>query len=304
LLKSFEGALGTEDLSTWNVTKVSNPSATEDDIILLSQKALARRLEAISRTADDNQPLRITVDAKGTFRLLPLRALAVDWTPYFADSTPNREEWGLMANAWTDVSRFVKNLLLPTKSIHLTGTPSLPSALLMGSRFSTRDGMVPSWVQGMPDGVSYEQWTHNSIQSSKLAQELGWSTFLQHRNTNASALAVLINASDNTELAIGRSRAALPEWRAVLAVNPPDARNTRMLPLSVTEVASVVHLTIDALRNARQNVQPIDSIHLFVAGPAGIGVLLGAQLATLPPVTTYEFDTTRQMYVEAILITS
>lgn len=296
----FDGALGTEDLGSWNVTKVSNPKATAEDILKLARIALARRMDAVARSQGDLGPVRVTVDAKGTFTSHPSRCLAINWTPYFAGCCPRQEAWEAMKQAWIDVSRTLKTQLPTSRTIVLSGTPSLPAAVLMGAGFSTRDGRLATWLQRMPDGLTVEEWTHTAVNGSELAHDLGWTTSLQHRDANESALAVLINASDDTDQAVGRSRASLPGWRAVLSVNRPEGRNTRMLPLSAAEVASVVHMTIDALRIARRNVQPLSAMHFFIAGPAGLGVLLGTQLATLPPVTTYEFDTEEQKYVNAV----
>lgn len=164
--------------------------------------------------------------------------------------------------------------------------------------------MVPKWMQRMPDGVTVDEWSHNAVQGSELAQDLGWSTSLRHQDANRNALAVMVNVSDNTALAVGSSSAILPNWRATLSITAPAGRNTRASPLSADEVSSVCHLTIDAIRDARQDVQPIETIHLFIAGPAGVGVILGSQLGTLPTIVTYEFDTESQKYVEAARVIS
>lgn len=76
------------------------------------------------------------------------------------------------------------------------------------------------------------------------------------------------------------------------------------MPLAPDEVASLVHLTVDAIRNVRSQVSGIDSIHIFIAGPAGFAFLLGTVIATLPPITTYEYDTSTTLYVPAATFTS
>ncbi|ERK71028.1 hypothetical protein N136_02622 [Leifsonia aquatica ATCC 14665] len=48
----------------------------------------------------------------------------------------------------------------------------------------------------------------------------------------------------------------------------------------------------------------LDSIHFFIAGPAGYAFLLGTYVATLPQITTYEYDTTSRLYVSAVTLTT
>lgn len=300
----FGGALGTEDLRDWNVTKIKTLTATDEDIVYLARRALKERFEAIAKLHADDVPARVAVYAKGTLAPDMSRCLSIDWTSYFSGSSPSQEEWELMRSAWGDATKAIKTHLPADRATLLSGTPSLPTSMLMGSGFSLRDGRPAKWLQRMPDGVNFEQWTHIQANGAQIARDLGWTESIRHGSANESALAVLINASDDTELAVGRSRDAVPRWRAVMSINRPEGRNARGLPLSASEVASVVHLTIDAVRNARQTIQPLTSIHFFIAGPAGLGVLLGAQLATLPPVITYEFDTVGQRYEKALRITT
>lgn len=298
----FEGALGTEDLRDWNVTKIRNLSATDDDIVCLACKALRERLEAVSQLQAHDEPACVAVYAKGTFVPDLSHSLSIDWTSYFLGSSPSQDEWEEMRSSWHDATKAIKKYLPADRALMLSGTPSLPTAVLMGSGFSPRDGRIATWLQRMPDGVAFEQWTHIQANSAQIARDLGWTESVRHGNANANSLAVLINASDNTDLAVGGSRDAIPSWRAVLSINRPEGRNVRELPLSSSEVASIVHMTIDAVRNARQTIQPLTSIHFFIAGPAGLGVLLGAQLATLPPVVTYEFNTVSQKYEKAVRV--
>ncbi|WP_264159459.1 SAVED domain-containing protein [Mycetocola spongiae] len=76
------------------------------------------------------------------------------------------------------------------------------------------------------------------------------------------------------------------------------------MPLAADEGASLVHLTVDAIRNVRTQVVGIDSIHFFIARPVCCAFLLGTAIATLPPITTYEYDTSTALYVPAATFTS
>jgi hypothetical protein len=147
-------------------------------------------------------------------------------------------------------------------------------------------------------------WRMSDFPDASLAEERGWKVTPVYRTTTAHALAVCVNISDSVAEAFARSRNVTPDWRVVLEVGSPAGRNTRADPLAPEEAASLVHLTIDAIRDTRSHVLGLDSIHFFIAGPAGYAFLLGTHIATLPTITTYEYDTASGLYATAATFTS
>lgn len=301
----FADTLGVEDLSTWNLTKVAAPWASTSDISQIANAALKQRVKKISETTPSPRVAQVVVHAKGTMVAPSGVDLAVDWTRHFKDASPRSEDWTTMSESAHDIAAALKQLTEPVTDLQLTGTPSVPTAMLLGSTYSGRDGRSPAWVQRQPDSHTTTPWRVSDATVASIADRRGWKASRPvYRDTSANALAVCINISDDVSEAFARSRSVLPAWRAVLTIGSPAGRNTRAMPLAPDEVASLVHLTVDAIRNVRSQVSGIDSIHIFIAGPAGFAFLLGTAIATLPPITTYEYDTSTALYVPAATFTS
>ncbi|EAR25268.1 hypothetical protein A20C1_01731 [marine actinobacterium PHSC20C1] len=300
----FADTLGVEDFATWNLTKVSTPWASATDISQVAIAALRRRITKLS-TEDSASCIEISIHAKGTMSIGVNDGLALDWTRHFRAGVPERSAWDAMSDAARDVATSVKQLTSAATALQLGGTPSVPAAMLLGSTYSARDGRGPAWLQRQPTGDTSTPWRMADSSDASLAEARGWRAApLVYRAVSAHSLAVCVNISDSVAEAFARSRASVPDWRAVLEIGSPIGRNTRADPLTPKEVASLVHLTIDAIRAARSQVLGIDSIHFFIAGPAGYAFLLGTFLATLPKITTYEYDTVSGLYVAAATFTS
>ncbi|WP_425005589.1 SAVED domain-containing protein [Mycolicibacterium sp. S3B2] len=300
----FNDSLGIDDLAAWNLTKVSTPWASATDVSQVARAALRHR---ITRLAADGSAasIRVSVQAKGTMSTGPDDDLALDWTKYFLSGAPEHLAWEAMSAAARDVSAALKQLTPATTVLELSGTPSVPSAMLLGSKFSARDGRNPTWLQRQPNGDSVTPWRRTDSSSAALAKERGWVVSPPvYRSASAHALAVCVNVSDTVTEGFARSRASAPEWRAVLEIKSAAGRNTRSEPLSPDEAASLVHLIIDAIRETRAQVLGIDSIHFYIAGPTGLAFLLGTFLATLPIIATYEYDTASGLYAPAATFTT
>ncbi|MBB2965598.1 SAVED domain-containing protein [Leifsonia aquatica] len=300
----FADSLGVEDLATWNLIKVATPWALETDICQVAVTVLRNRIAEVS-AGSSGSSIPFSVHAKGTLSRTAADVLTLDWTRYFRAGAPQRAAWNAMSVAAHDVAAALKQLTPATTAVQLSGTPSVPSAMLLGSTYSTRDGRSPAWLQRQPTGDTSKPWRMSESPDASVAEERGWKVASPvYRTTTAGALAVCVNISDNVAEAFARSRLETPDWRAVLEISSPAGRNTRADPLTPNEVASLVHLTIDAIRYTRSQVLGLDSIHFFIAGPAGYAFLLGTYVATLPQITTYEYDTTSRLYVSAVTLTT
>lgn len=300
----FADSLGLEDLTTWNLTKVTGPWAPASEISQVAADALRRRISRVS-TQDSPRLVELSVHAKGTMSRAATDTVTADWTRYFSMGVPNRAAWDAMSEAAHDVASALKQLTPATTALQLGGTPSVPAAMLLGSTYSTRDGRSPAWLQRQPSGDTAVPWRMSDSPDAALAGQRGWRAAPPiYRTTTAHALAVCINISDSVAEAFARSRLATPDWRAVLEISSPSGRNTRADPLRPDEVASLVHLTIDAIRHTRSQILGLDSIHFFIAGPAGFAFLLGTSIATLPMITTYEYDTASGLYEAAATFSS
>lgn len=301
----FSDTLRGEDLSQWNLTKVSTPWANADDVRQVSCTALENRISAIDASTEFRNTVNAAVHAKGTMVFGGDDALVLDWTRYFAGGPPGARAWTVMHRAAQDVATALKQNTPEDTRIRFKGTPSLPASILLGSTYSSRDGRVPAWMQLLPDGVTIQKWCMDASTDATCARDAGWR--IQdpiYRDPSGNALAVCIGISDDVSGAFARSQDVTSRWRAVVEISSPEGRNMRSAPLTEQEAPSLVHLTIDALRQFRTSISGIESIHVFIAGPAGFGFLLGTRLATLPTVFTYEYQTSTARYVRAAAIRS
>lgn len=300
LTSLFADTLGVEDLSTWNLTKVSAPWASITDVSEIANTALKQRIDRISAEVPSPPIAEVTVHAKGTNTVRSGEGLAIDWTRHFRSGVPNSQAWTVMSEAARNVAAALKQRTPRVTEIQFSGTPSVPVAMLLGSTYSGRDGRSLAWLQRQPDGHTMTPWKLADTNDALIAERCGWKASPPiYRVTSAHALAVCINISDNVSEAFARSRSSSPVWHAVLEIGSPAGRNTRAKPLTPEEAASLVHLTIDAIRSTRAQVVGIDSLHFFIAGPAGFAFLLGTSIATLPTITTYEYDTATSLYAPA-----
>lgn len=297
----FADSLGGEDLSAWNLTKTSRKWATPLDIQTIANAALEHRVKAVTKAGPAR---RVSIHAKGTMLPDPADELALDWTPHFLAGAPTEASWAAMAAAAGAVSRQIKKHTSVGQDVHYAGTPSMAAALLLGSTYSTRDGRAPVWMQRQPDGGAYAPWRLADAPDSAVARSQGWRVDTVFGDMAATDLAVCVSVNDEIAEAFARSRDITPPWRAILRIFSERERNTRAEPLTAEEAASLVHLVVDEVRAARRQIQGLTSIHLFIAAPAGVSFMLGTTIATLPPITAYEFDTATGRYITAMTVTS
>jgi hypothetical protein len=291
------GKIGTEDLSRWNIHRATEDPAAIDDVVAIARRCLARRLRAIHASLPAGEPVVVRLHARGTPAPMSGDHLLLDWTERFPNGAAAAASWDALSQVISDVATAIRTCC-PGRDVVATGTPGMPAAVLLGSAFPTRDAGQLSWRQRQPDGDHDQPWRVADARGPEVAEAAGWKVKMSSHDPSASACAVLVNVSDDTAGAFGASRGDLPKWRAIVNVDGPAVGGT----LGAEEVASLVRLTVRAVRDARSELGPFASIHLFLAAPAGFAVMLGTLLATLPPVVTYEYDTVHSRYKPAVQI--
>lgn len=293
----LSGRIGAEDIARWNIFRAYGDPATRDDAVALARLCLVRRLQALHTALPDDVPIKMRLHARGTAAREPGTALELDWSGRFVDRTASPKAWAALAVAITDVAVAVRTHC-PGRDMVAMGSPAMPTAVLLGSAFSTRDACRLSWQQRQPAGVSGSAWSLAEAPGPRAAEIAGWGVKVSGHDPSADACAVLINVSDDTHGAFGASHAVLPKWRSILNVSC----STQAKPLDAQQAASLAWLITGQIRAARTEYGPFASVHLFLAAPAGLAVLIGTLLATLPTVVTYEYDTATGQYVAAVEI--
>lgn len=100
-------------------------------------------------------------------------------------------------------------------------------------------------------------------------------------------LAVLVSVNAAVSHAIRSSQRTLPPFRAYLHIK----HRTRTGAVEITspgQAAHLAHLVADAIRMTREDYRLSGRIHLFLAAPVGLAVLIGQLLNTLGQMQTYE----------------
>ena len=168
----------------------------------------------------------------------------------------------------------------PGRDVEAFGLPTLPAALAFGCAFLSTSGLRASWRQITP-GHQDQLWT--------LAEPRGDSGFkpkIMGKDANARDIAVLVSIADNAEPLFADYQKNLPPLRALVQVTKPGPYpHLIRSPGEATDIALAVQ---DGMRTARREYGSIGTMHLFMAAPAGIAVLVGQLLNTLGAVQTYE----------------
>ena len=109
------------------------------------------------------------------------------------------------------------------------------------------------------------------------------------KDASARDIAVLVSVADNTEPVFAAYQKNLPPLRALAHITRPGVYpHVVRTPGEATDVALVVQ---DGMRTARRDYANIGTVHLFMAVPAGLAMLIGQLLNTFGSVQTYEHVT-------------
>ena len=127
------------------------------------------------------------------------------------------------------------------------------------------------------------------------------STDEEVRQWAADDLAVMISVNADVEGAVAASRENTGRFRAYVHIKSQERRKFLRTP---GEALDVAQLTIESAREARHRFGIRGKVHLFMAVPAGLAMLIGQLSNTLGPVQTYEHIQTDAtgMYEPAALL--
>ena len=98
------------------------------------------------------------------------------------------------------------------------------------------------------------------------------------KEPTARDIAVLVSVADNTEPVFAAGLNNLPPLRALVHVTRPGSYpHLIRTPGEATDAALAVQ---DGMRTARREYGNIGTVHLFMAAPAGLAMLIGQLLNT------------------------
>jgi len=278
--EAVDQQINVQDLEYWNLRKVAGDPIGAPQAFELGTRVLERRIRAIHRLLPKGAPIRLTLNTRTAPPFQADVGLSVDWTGRFNGRESTSDSWDnhLLPALKTIVTTL--HAQAPGRTIAASGFPAIAAATALGSAFLAPAGINISWEQ-IKVGRPTQNW---SLAYSREPSDFRTKT--TGEDPAAKDLAVLVSVAANVAFAFAASKRDLPHFRAITAITkegyPP---HDILTPGQAVDVAYVV---VEGIRRARDEYRPIDVIHLFMAVPVGLAMMIGQLLNTLGPVQTYE----------------
>lgn len=273
--------LGVHDLGQWNVRKVLSDPISAADADGVARRVLDRRMQAIIQQVATETPLQIVLNTRKKPAFELGTALSIDWTHRFDGRVvKSAGHWEQSLLPALEKIAQVCEQRAPGRSIVVHGLCALPAAIALGTTFLATRRLPLSWRQISPNRAPI-MW---SLDADPEHSGFVW-RFID-ADLSGNDLALLVSVTSNVEPAFAASRPLLSKFRALVVVEKPGVCPHDLA--TPGQARDVVRVVIEALRHARGVAQPRGTVHLFLAVPAGLAVMIGQMLNTFGPVQTYE----------------
>ena len=281
---AIRNSVSLSNVANWNMIKLEDDPATDADIAMVANQVLKQRLQAIDARLPEGAPLSISFNTRRAVGLQPGSALIIDWSHRFGgdhNREASAEDWQRkLLPALTDVKRAIEQIL-PNRQLLVSGFASLPAVAALGCEFMATSGIYTAWEQRMPDGNT-QSW---SLKCGR--EDAGFSANIVDGDLGSADLAVLVSVNNDVTQAVASSEGKTGSFRAYVHLNRADSRQGAVLD-TPGQAVDLARATIEAVRRARGEYAVSGRVHLFMAVPAGLAMLVGQLLNTLGPVQTYE----------------
>jgi hypothetical protein len=272
--------LTVDNLSDWNLRKVSADPIDHNEAAAIAQYVLKRRIQAIDKQLDPSLPFLITLHTRNRPAFEPGLALAVDWSERFSGREAASATWQqFLLPALRDITDAIRRYGNGRRVV-ASGLPSIPAATALGVAFLAQARVGISWSQYTP-GRPQQCW---NIEEPRV--DAGFLAKTTERDIQARDLAVLLSVTEDVEPAFAQSVSTLPAFRAITRIYPPSPGRYDIR--TAGQASDIAVCVVEAIRAARQEYRPLGVIHLFMSVPVGLAVLIGQQLNTFGDVQTYE----------------
>lgn len=273
--------LSIDNLSDWNLRKAEGDPIGYEDAAHVARYLLFRRLQAVQRQLDSALPLRITLHTRARPAFHPGTALMLDWSERFSGRETDAATWERMLLPALRAIASAIRLHCGARVIVASGLPSIPAATALGVAFLAQGGQSIAWSQYTP-GRSEQLWTIDAVR-----EPAGFTSRTTERDVSGNDLAVLVSVAEDVEPAFSQTaNDALPAFRAITRIfHPGQKRFDIASPGMAADIAATV---VETVRIARENYRPMGAVHLFMAVPVGLAMLIGQGFNTFGEVQTYE----------------
>lgn len=297
--EAVDQQISIQDLEYWNLRKVVGDPIDAPEAFEIGKRVLQRRIDALHRSLPKGVPIRLALNTRTAPPFQPNVGLCLDWTGRFNGREATSESWDhhLLPALKTIVATL--HAQASGRAIEASGLLAIAAATALGSAFLAPTGLQISWQQ-ITVGGSSQTW---SLANPR--EPSGFTTKTIGADVTARDLAVLVSVAVDVELAFAASKKDLSRFRAITKVTREGE-----LPHDIAtpgQAVDTAHIVIESIRRARDKYPPIETIHLFMAVPVGLAMMIGQLLNTLGPVQTYEhipIDATGCYRKAALLIPS
>ena len=273
---------GFQDLGYWNMHRIEGGTVSSSDAEAIARRAVKARLQAI-RGRQGEGPLSIGVFARGP-SAAPF-SLKHDFSGQFngrkvVEGGYSDFERGLVAGASGVLATF------PSPCLAGEGMAPLPLGALVGAVYSPRAGFKFAWSQFV-EGREPQSWSFD-LPAGKLPMVAR----VTKGDPGSEDLVLAIGVSANIEHAVAETLAHLGvASRAYVHCAPESGSFAPGRVLSPEQGVGFVLSAIQRLRREREDLgMRRANLHLFLACPLAMAVLIGQKLNTFSACHLYEHD--------------
>ena len=279
---ALDSPAGFQDLGHWNMYKIESETIGSSEARTIARRAVKARLQAI-RAKDVDGPLSI-----GVFARRPPAAtcsLAHDFSAQFNGRKVDDGGYKAFEKALLDgASRILETF--PSPRLVGEGMAPLPLGALVGAVYSPRAGFELRWSQFV-EGRNRQQWSFDLP-----AGEIAMDARVTRGDPSSEDLVLAIGLSADIEHAMAESLRGLGvAFRACMHCSPRSGSYTPGRVLAPEQGVGFVLSAIQKVRNLREDfAMKRAHLHLFLACPLAMAVLIGQKLNTFSDCHLYEHD--------------
>ena len=276
-----DGHLTAATLREWNMQRIDAPKLSAEDAVRIARLVLVERVKALHRQLPPEAPVRLGLHTRGAPAIEAGVGLTLDWSARFTDKQADAAIWqNILLPALASVAAALKRHA-PDRRGEAFGFPTMAAAVALGCAFLDPSGRPLTWRQSFPAGGPVQDW---SLAAPR--EPSGFAARISGVNADGHDVAVLLSIADNVESLFAAYQRNLPPLRARVHVCRPNPAPHRLA--SPGEAADVASTLSEALRRVRHEYGEPRTIHLFLAAPVGVAVMVGQLLNTFGTVQTYD----------------
>jgi hypothetical protein len=269
-----------EDLESWNLRKIEANPIGPRDAAQVAGFVLRRRLAGIHQALRPEEPIRLYVNTRNSKAAPPGTALSLQWSPRFTGQPARPGVWE--ESLLPALGRIVDEIEMSARgrSVQASGLLSIPAALALGCEMLAPRQLHITWEQYC-ESLPSQEWSLSAARETS-----GFQYRIDSQNLKARDLAVLVSVADDVEPVFAASFPRPYPFRALVRIGREAGGRCEIK--SPGEAADAAFLVRDAIRQARSQIGQVGAVHLFLAVPAGLALMIGQLLNTLEAVQTYE----------------